>query len=206
MGHIPKFETLVKDLLQVSAWVRQKEGGRSPIIMGQGVGALIASYFQVDFPKYAVATVLLSPCFRLKSPLSRSTRMMIKAMAEVTPKVRLPAAVTPKFSSNVYDDKTSIIQNLTQQAYPGITANFAYELMEAMDNIQTVLKGRRGPTLVMIPQDDPVCEYKDIENLMTNDDDACIHLNVKGHQILTRSREDLGEIFEHLLPWINNIL
>lgn len=132
--------------------------------------------------------------------------MMVKAMAEVTPKVRLPAVMTPLFSSNVHDDKTSIIQNLTHQAYPGITANFANELMTAMDDVMEALQKITKPTLVMIPKDDPVCDYVELENVVNEKHNRrFINLTVEGHQILTRSKEDLEEIFEHLLPWLNEI-
>lgn len=206
LGHIPKFETLVKDLLQVVAWVRKKQNGQSPIIMGQGVGGLIATHFQSQFPKYSSAVVLLSPCFKLKSPLSKSKRLMVKTMAEVTPKMRLPAAITPIFSSNVFDEKTSIIQNLTHQAYPGITANFAYELLVAMENIDRPIRNLSKPTLVVLPEDDNVCDYDEMyEIIKSNELVQCINLSVRGHQILTRSKEDLKEVFEHVLPWLNKI-
>src|SRR5690606_5848236 len=40
LGHIPGFNQLALDLLQVVAWVKHKEGGRKPVIVGQGLGAL----------------------------------------------------------------------------------------------------------------------------------------------------------------------
>ncbi len=157
LGHISHYDSLVNDLLQVVNWIRHKSEKRQPpFILGQGLGALIAVYFQRAYPRLCPGAVLLNPWI-VPTNVSLARRFMIRALAEVSPTVRLPRSLTPKFlAPNPVGRKT------TSGARPlgyAITANFAAELMAALDGAYEKFREFSCQSLIICPVKDNVYDY-----------------------------------------------
>ncbi len=209
VGHIPKFETLVSDLLQVVAWVRHQEGNRLPILVGQGVGALILAYFQEMHPKLVVGCVFCSPCFQLAHGIAFAKRFFIKSMSEIAPTMRLPPGVTPRFTSVISQDRASIIESLTDTQSLAITANFANELLNAMSNLRERFFGFRAPSLFVYSLADNVCDYSILEDIQKAVfRGAKLHvipLESGGHHLLTEGQESRSSVLNAMLPWLESL-
>ena len=101
LGHAPSYDILIKDLLQVAAWVRHKESGLAPIIIGHGIGALITMDFSKTYSSLCKAMVLSAPCLELVHETTRMTRFFIKVLADIAPMVRIPIPLCPQFTRDL---------------------------------------------------------------------------------------------------------
>lgn len=165
LGHIPRFQALVNDLLQVAAWVKHKRE-RKPILIGHGLGALIVIYFLRAYPKFAQAAVLSSIPLNTRRPVSRFTQFMIRSIAEVAPTMKLPAALCPVFAADGCGEsilqKSMYVAGLSQQKPPRISANFAKELLRAIFRSKALFTQISLPTLVLWPGRDAMCDRSDL--------------------------------------------
>lgn len=157
LGHISRYDSLVNDLLQVVNWIRHKSEKRQPpFILGQGIGALIAVYFQRAYPRLCPGAVLLSPWI-VPTNVAFAQRFMIRALAEVSPTVRLPRSLTPRFLA-----PTPVGRKTASGTRPlgyAITANFATELMSALDGAYEKFREFSCQSLIICPVKDHVYDY-----------------------------------------------
>lgn len=204
LGHVPNFETLVEDLLQVVAWVRFKNDGQLPIILAQGVGALIAIYFKKKYAKYTRETILVAPVVSEGTSLSPIYRTFIKSMAEVTPRMRLPRSIVPQFLSMGGTEPTS-----NQQKFQGITLHFAKEVLYAIGGVSNAIKSLTGPVMLIVPKgveayDQQVLETM-LENLSFKDDLKLVELENIGTQALARTEEH-EIVLDSVYNWLESVL
>jgi alpha-beta hydrolase superfamily lysophospholipase len=209
LGHIPRFQALVNDLLQVVAWVKHKKE-KKPVLIGQGLGALIGVYFLRAYRNYLKGAVLASIPLNLKTPVSRFGEFMIRSIAEVAPTMRLPAALCPQFSVDVCGEgifqKSMYVAGLTERKPPRISANFAKELLRAIGRSKVVFRQIASPTLILWPSEDTICDRKDLEEVLQDHPHRelieVVNLPDVGHGIFTESEEARKAAMEASLRWL----
>ena len=208
LGHIPNFNTLVNDLLQVVAWIRFKSMRKVPILIGQGIGALIAVYFQRAYPKLCPGAVLAAPYLSVNAYTSTLKRFIIRTLAETAPRIRLPAAMTPAFMSH-YATSHGTQDATHPQPFHGITANFANELLRAINRAPDEFARFDCPTLILCPERDPFCDYSRLRELVeAHPQRAGISIESlpdAGHHLLTEEESALAQALSHIVPWLNHV-
>ena len=206
LGHAPNFAALVKDLLQVAAWVRFEEGGKAPVVVGHGVGALIAMDFSKAYPSFCKAAVLSAPCFELATPVSLVRRMMIKFLADVFPMARIPLLLKPKLAR----EKRGL--NLSQlpdpfglPRFPGLTAIFTQELLTAIKGAEARFVDYRGTALVLCPEQDSVCTFQHLRKLAAVHQEVnleVVSLSDTTHRVFTGDEAACTQAVEKIISWL----
>jgi acylglycerol lipase len=197
LGHITDFDDLTSDLLQVAAWIRHQEKGRLPIIVGQGLGGLIALHFAQNFAKYCKGLVIASPCWKPKKPIRWYQKLAVRWASEFLPTWRFSSRVLPRLAPKTQIARFSIIGPIRQSGGFKITSSFARELISAMEEAETSLKTHVVPTLLMLPNSDPFYDYSAIGSQMQAACEAgsselkTVNYEFDGHRILS----DPGEHF-----------
>ena len=204
LGHVPSFDALVEDLLQVVAWVRYKSNGELPIIIGQGVGALVSVYFKKKYSKYTRETILVAPPASEGKSMAPMYRTFIRSMAEVTPRMRLPRSMVSQFLSLGGMEPTA-----KQQKVQGITLHFAKEVMQAISQLPEVMKSFTGPAMVVVPQQvsayDLGAVKKLLESLPFKDDLRLVEIGNIGTQPLAKEKE-FNVVLDSIYSWLEEEL
>ena len=193
LGHIPSFSVLIHDLLQVLAWVKHKEGGQPPLLIGQGVGALIAISFTRKFPKFCQSVVLSAPCLELSTKVSKPAKLLLKALSEFAPTSRLPRSLAPIFT----DDSAKRTSR--------ITANFAHEVFMALSTSDNKLLDIDGQMLILCPSNDRVCRYGALKKAALLHDKGnitIVDVEEAGHHVFTESEATRKAATEHMFEWL----
>lgn len=200
LGHIPHFDSLVNDLLQVVAWIRFKSNRRIPLIVGQGLGALITVYFQKAYPKLVHGSVLVAPALDHKLRLSTFHRLLIRGLAEILPRSRLPRSLVPRFVSRAPAD------NAPDRSYHGITANFAKELMNAVMGVNENFQQFTTPTLIITPSAEQGFEFSNLFQMIANHPNPMLFQSERlpglGLHPLTSDPGQLEAVLQVMVPWL----
>jgi alpha-beta hydrolase superfamily lysophospholipase len=209
LGHAPSFNILVKDLLQVAAWVRHQEGGRAPVIIGHGVGALILLDFTKQYGDFCRAAVLSAPCMELAAPVRSVSRLLLKLLADAMPTLRLPAALCPRFTRTLRAETVGHDEDPRLVYFPRLTAVFAHELLLALKRVEARFIQYHGAVLVLCPDQDTVCLYHQLKR------SAAIHnehnleiadLPGVGHGVFTDGDAARDAALALILPWLSRVL
>ena len=201
LGHIPHFDTLVNDLLQVVAWIRYKSNRRVPIIISQGMGALISINFQQTYPDLMQAGILIAPVLdnRMRMPLLQ--RVLVRTLAEILPRVRLPRTLVPRFITRFPTEST-----ISSEIYRGITANFAKELMNALNEAAEAFHKYTAKSLIIAPSDAAIFDFSFIEGLLCDHPNAdqlkVVCLEKINIQPLSSGEAELAIVMQEILPWL----
>ncbi len=200
-GKMLSFSDLMKDLLQVVAWIRYKSDRRKPILIGQGAGALLLLYFQRAHPYYSEACVILAPVFQEQSALPFFSRVLIRTMALLAPNASLPRFVLPYFlpmSDDVplRDSKARLL----------ISARFAQELLEAVHDVDRLFPSIETLNLLVCPIEDTFYNTARLQDLIRKLGQASafelLELPKISAQALTRDPSELELLMAELIPWI----
>lgn len=221
LGHASSFNVLVKDLLQVAAWVRRNEGGKPPIILGQGIGALIALEFTKSYGSLCKAVILSAPVLELSAKVSWFTRAFLKIMADVSPTMRLPKRLNPRFAKDFCPgakdppvgsrdgDEQSAAEVSRNNFFPRLTAVFANELLQATTRAKASFVEYRGLVLILCPVNDAICTYTHLKKsaVLHADDNVQIRdLPNCAHHVFTEDEPTRQAAFKIILPWLTQHL
>lgn len=209
LGHAPSYDILIKDLLQVAAWVRHKEDGKTPIIIGHGIGALITMDFTKAYPNLCRAMVLSAPVLELVHETTGLTRFFIKVLADIAPMLRIPVPLCPQFTRDLMniqhqideDDAASIVY------FPRLTAVFANELLNAIKRAEMSFITYPGACLILCPGRDDVCGYGAVKKAVavhTADNINVIDFPEMGHAMIT-DEHTRSEVIAKLVRWVDDI-
>ncbi|MFW7382203.1 MAG: alpha/beta fold hydrolase [Oligoflexus sp.] len=201
LGHIPHFDSLVNDLLQVVAWIRFKSNRRVPLIVGQGLGALITVYFQKAYPQMVDGSVLVAPVLDHKLRLTLVHRLLVRGMAEVLPRSRLPRSLVPRFVT-----RAPAVEGMVEKTYHGITANFAKELINAVMRVGDHFKQFETPSLIIAPETEQGYDFENLFQMIAQHPHAAqfhpMPLAGIGLQPLTADEAQLETVMKVMLPWL----
>lgn len=208
LGHAPSYNILIHDLLQVTAWVRHLEAGRSPILLGQGIGALVVIDFTKSHGNFCDGAVLSAPCMDLARSVNFFKHTMIKLLAETWPTFRIPAALSPRFARELRQEREVHTKTHNQIAtFPELSAVFTAELLGAIRRAEAKFIEYHGKVLILCPQRDSICTYEKIHKsaaIHRQDNFEIIDLPGAGHNVLI-DPETRDQAVEKILPWMNRI-
>ena len=197
LGHIPSFHQLSLDLLQVVAWVKHKESGRKPIIIGQGMGSLVALFFAKGYGKFCHSMIFVSPVFSLIDQIQSFQRFYLKTFAELLPTMMLPSRLCPQFTQ---------IDMLSSKA-PKISALLAYELLNAISQSRKQFQRHRLKSLVLCPKDDGVVRYEFIKRSVQKhkfSERIDLHfMETNYHHILTAKEAVITDAINVVAEWLD---
>jgi alpha-beta hydrolase superfamily lysophospholipase len=210
LGHIPTFAALVNDLLQVVAWIRYKSNRRVPFLIGQGIGALMAVYFQRAYPSMTQGAVLAAPYLRVNAYTSPLKRVVIKALAETLPKMRLLDMLTPAFLSHYTAVYAGSHETRSPTYFHGVTANFANEILQAIYQAPHEFLQMVNPALILCPELDSICDYSRLRDLVSQHSRPELFeirsIPNSGHHLFTEEEHGLNLAMSHIIPWLNRDL
>ncbi len=210
LGHAPSFNILIKDLLQVAAWVRHKEGGRPPVILGHGIGALITMDFTKHHGAFCKAAILSAPCLEPLSEVTPPARFVLKVMAEVAPTFRIPAALTPRFTRDLKTSTQTEGDDEEKPIYfPRLTAIFAHELLLAIKRAEARFIEYHGSVLILCPDQDSVCSYVQLKKsaALHNEHNLEIaDLKGVGHGVFTDDHAARDRAMDVVLAWLKTAM
>jgi alpha-beta hydrolase superfamily lysophospholipase len=210
LGHAPSYNILIKDLLQVAAWVRHKEGGRPPVILGHGIGALITMDFTKHHGTFCQAAILSAPCLEPLAEVTPPARILLRVLAEVTPTFRIPAALTPRFTRDLKSSHQVDGDEEEKPIYfPRLTAVFAHELLLAIKRAEARFIEYHGNVLILCPDQDSVCSYGQLKKsaALHNEHNLEIaDLEGVGHGVFTDDLAAREQAMGIVLPWLEKAL
>ena len=208
LGHAPSFNVLVKDLLQVVAWVRHREGGAKPVILGHGIGALIAMDFTKNFGHYCCAVVLSAPCIELTQKVTAPTRSFIRVLSTVAPMARIPSSMSPGFTRRLKGELKESEEHTTIY-FPLMTARFTQELLLAIKRAEVSFVEYSGSVLFLCPEDDNICSFTSLKKraaIHSENNVEILDLPGVGHQVFTEGQAARKKTMALLLPWLERVL
>lgn len=208
LGHAPSFDVLVKDLLQVAAWVRHKESGRLPIILGHGIGALITIDFTKSHGNFCKAAILSAPCLELTSPVTWFARFVIKLLADFSPHFRIPSALSPQFAKDLKIAQKEAEDGHRAPYFPRLTAVFAQELLLAIKRTTASFIEYHGQVLILCPDKDDVCSYKNLKKsaaLHQEHNLKIVDLRGTGHSVFIEDDDTRKGALSLILPWLDRV-
>ena len=205
LGYIKKFSNLVSDLLQVAAWVKHKSGGKPPIILGHGIGAVVATQFCVQHGNFCESLILSAPSFQMKQTVPKPKRMIIGILAEWFPKMRLSQALVPKLHSSLDYGEGSLIHAIKPDLVVALTAIFANELLNSQDGIARYFLKLKHRTLVLLPEKEQLNDYSVINRLLERQKNPELFELKKvdsNHNLLTEDEEIVQLVVKEILEWL----
>lgn len=210
LGHAPSFNILVKDLLQVAAWVRHKEDGKPPVILGHGIGALITMDFTKYHGAFCKAAILSAPCLEPVAEVSPPARLLLRLLAEITPTFRIPAALMPRFTRELKTVNQPDAEEEEKPIYfPRLTAIFAHELLLAIKRAEARFIEYHGSVLILCPDQDSVCSYVQLKKyaaLHNEHNLAIADLKGVGHGVFTEDQAHREQAMGVVLPWLKQAI
>lgn len=219
LGHAPSFDVLVKDLLQVAAWVRHKERGKAPIILGHGIGALITIEFTKAHGNFCKAAILSAPTLELTHEISPLARMLVRVLAEIAPTFRMPTRLTPLFTkapqASALDDAEEASDTHQEHEggrtpyFPRLTAIFTQELLNAIKRTVATFIEYHGSVLILCPEQDSVCNYAALKKsaaLHNEHNLRIVDLPDTDHGIFTSNEAARKTAMAVILPWLETVL
>ena len=205
LGHAPRFNILVKDLLQVAAWVRHKEDGRLPIILGHGIGGLITNEFTRAHGAFCRAVVLSAPCLDLNSEISAPSAFALRFLADWFPTFRIPPRLAPKFARDLKHARSDTDDGAKVPYFPRLTAGFTQELLSAIQRSRADFIEYHGSVLILCPDLDPICDYTATRKAAAIHDKNNLqvtNLPGIGHNLFTEADATRDAALAIILPWL----
>ncbi|MBM4250665.1 MAG: alpha/beta hydrolase [Deltaproteobacteria bacterium] len=210
LGHAPSFAVLVQDLLQVVAWARHRAGGQGPVIIGQGVGALMVMEFTKRFPAFCSGAVLSAPCLELQSAVGGLQALILRLLADVLPTARVWQPFVPRFTSGRVNRRPmSREDGELNTRFSGITAALASEVILAMKRAETRFIEFDGSVLILCPEQDQICSYQHLKKSAALHGDHNVQiLDLKNttHGVLTEADDTREDVVALILGWLGRVV
>ncbi len=205
LGHAPSFNVLVKDLLQVVAFIRHKEGGRAPIIFGHGLGGLITNEFTRQHGNFCKAVILSAPCLELANNVTWGQRLALKFCADWFPTFRIPPRLAPKFARDLKHVQAEAEDGTRPPYFPRLTAIFTQELLSAIKRARAEFIEYHGMVLILCPALDTICSYASIRKAAAVHDEnnlQVVTLDALSHNVFTETAAARARGLATILPWL----
>ncbi|MBI2603334.1 MAG: alpha/beta hydrolase [Deltaproteobacteria bacterium] len=192
------FEELASDLLQVVAWIKHKEDGNKPIVIGQGIGSLVALYFAQGHGNFASSLVLSSPLFSLQKTIRPLQRFLIRTLSQAMPTVHTPHWMAPYLTDTLDPD--------VSKKRVKVPLSITQELLIAISKSHKLFFRVSIPTLLLCPTEDSVCKYDILKRLISKHKNeeriTMVTIDSHGHNLMTKSDQVLGKVLDVLIPWL----
>ena len=176
----------------------------NPIIISQGVGGLISTYFQEQFPEYVDYAISIAPVLKETQGLSLASRAMIRTMAEIAPRMRLPRSMVSRFLA-----LGGTPPSKRQLSFPGMTYHFAKEVMNAVNHLPNVFSRAAKESMLIIPQQvgtyDAAFLKKLVDEHPLKDRIRLIEVGNIGAHPLTQKKQ-VKVLLDSIFPWLEEKL
>jgi alpha-beta hydrolase superfamily lysophospholipase len=209
-GHLDRFQELVSDVLQIASWLRHIHNGQSPIVVGQGYGAIVATELAAKHPQFVHAVVLAAPTLELAWMPGRFKRWIIRVLADILPRVKVPTGLHPRFSNPLHrvvgkTMATRLIRSLIGPSQLRLTFAFARELLEAMDKFGDYFRSIKKPVLILKPGEDEVARFESVDQITLSSPDknritTRVVANVH-HNGFTEGKIPMSSILDEIISW-----
>ncbi len=210
LGHAPSFAVLVHDLLQVVAWARHQADGQAPVIIGQGVGALMVMEFTKRFPSFCSGVVLSAPCLELHSVIGGFHAWILRLLADILPTAKVWQPFLPRFTSGRVNRRPlSREDGELNTKFPGITAALASELVQAMKRAETRFIEFDRSVLILCPEQDQICSYSHLKKSAAIHGDHNVQITdlaLAGHGVFTEADETREAAVSLILGWLQQVV
>ncbi len=202
-NQIHSFNQLIIDFLQVIAWVKYKENGRRPIVIGRGLGGLVALGFAKGHSKYVEAMIFLAPMFELTNRITNFQRFMIRSFSELTPEMKLPNWVCPTFSAIAPRDRQDKGKRQIK-----LTGKFTIELLNTLAQAKKLLTRLNIPSLFVCPGRDPAKRYENLRKIVAKHEnsDKLSYVQLDREFIPARIDSEDDVLVDTVFPWLNDFL
>ena len=208
MGHVNKFSDLVHDTLQIASWLRYQHKGVAPILIGQGIGAIVALDFQKSHSRYCVALVLSAPTLVLHHAVPSWKRVLIRSFGEISPTRRIPMSLMPRlhhFDESARAAASRFVTTIVAVSRTRMSLGFAKTLLNAIDRLPKRLDRINCPTLALIPQSSDVINpaaTAALLNALKSPLLEVVMLKHGRHNLLTESYSERIALLEKLANWL----
>jgi alpha-beta hydrolase superfamily lysophospholipase len=199
------FKQYWTEVVQLVAAIRERHESRSPFIIAQGLGALMALSLNRFNHRFCFALVLASPLFNLSDELSKFQVFGIKLFARFLPATQLPIWLCPRFTRN---RKVRSGQEVIK-IQPRVTGFLALELLDAITHVNKLLQRSFNPMLFICPEASPVHRYDFIQKATIKGQEekksTYLSIQTKYHSVVSDRAETLDTIRKFVLPWAHRI-
>lgn len=208
LGHVDSFDVFLRDLMQVLAWVKHKEGRSLPVVIAQGVGALVALNFQEKYPDRLRALVIVSPAFKLRRRPSFLIRLLIAILAEPFPRLRLPSQINPHISDPQATESITITESFSQRLSVRMSVQFVKEVLAAFQKISEKAPSIRCPTLCVVADHDYLFDQSVVHEYFKPFEGSRFTIETitsVQHNFMTGSRDGLMQVIDVSTEWIKHL-
>ena len=208
MGHVNRFSDLVQDTLQIASWLRYQHKGVAPILIGQGIGAIVALDFQKSHARYCEALVLSAPTLILHHAVPSWKRVLIRSFGEISPTRRIPMSLMPRlhhFDESARAAASRFVTTIVAVSRTRMSLGFAKTLLNAIDRLPKRLDRINCRTLALIPQSSDVINPEATANLLNALKSPILEvimLKHGRHNLLTESYSERIALLEKLANWL----
>jgi alpha-beta hydrolase superfamily lysophospholipase len=198
-----RFSDLALDLLQVVAWIKHKSQGKKPLIIGQGLGALLSVYFAKNYQKYCLGFVLVSPIIDLGDKIKPLKRLLIRFLAEIVPNVEIPVQLCPTFNY-FFSENGKIIKKQRK-----ISLRLTNELLKVMAQFKKLFHRLKLPALVICPDEDQLYKYDAIKRIIAKHPAKQLmrlsFVETREHNLLSCGPEFVPVMVQKIGQWLDTL-
>jgi alpha-beta hydrolase superfamily lysophospholipase len=209
LGHFENYRTLVKDLLQVCAWLRHKSHGRAPIVIAQGIGAAIAVSYTLRFPKHCHRLVLVNPVFKLRNGLSKPAAFIIKTIADILPHQKIPSGITPQMGCPIKYGAPGLIHQERPELPATYSATYIHEVLQLLEQAPGRFLRVKVPTLIIRNPTGQIANEFVLEGLLKRhkrrQSIADMTAEDSTHNLLTENQEILEKTLSTIQTWLAQV-
>jgi pimeloyl-ACP methyl ester carboxylesterase len=202
LSQIQRTGDLVNDLLQVVAWIRHKEGGQAPILLGHGFGAQLVLRFRQSFPKMFEAAILAAPAFELKCRKSRFNKIVTRLLYEISPAIFLSSKWVSWLRSNALAASKDRGASSTALENLRLSASFLNELDHSFGPfVWDEVKG--FSCLILVPEQSDIYNFEHYEKKLKHQATVQVeHILGPDHRLLQDSSVSLPTTMTAISGWL----
>ncbi len=168
LGHIPSLAVVKDDLLQIAAYIKYKENGRSPILICAGLSAIVGLEFHSKNRKYSKGLILCSPTLELKTIFPSWKKNLVRKIADIWPSFRLPAALTPSFVDLKIIQKNLEETTKIQLHFTRFSSTLVNETMRAIKSSRNHLTARPLSIKCIYPKNSKIAVFSWVSECNNN--------------------------------------
>lgn len=183
------FEVLASDLLQVVAWIKHRESGRKPIVIGHKMGALVTLYFIQGHSKFASGLVLLSPTFFLNKKQTTLQRFFLRLLNRIMPLTKTPNWLIPlRYKKN----------------HKQLSVQFIQEIFIAISKAPKFFLRLNNKTLIIVPNKSKFFRHEQTKRLLVKhrNENQLSLVSLELSREKENSRELIEKAYNEIITWI----
>lgn len=163
-GHIQRFEDYLACLHRFVRHVTEKESGRKPVLLGQGLGGLLCTLYAADHPDCVDRMVLCAPMWGLAQESSLGQQLLTLALSPIFPSMVLRRSqISPDYFS--HDPQVVFRYKSDPLVHSCASVRFTAELEKHLEELPRVLERLSVPVLLLLAGEDVVVPLKPAQEL-----------------------------------------